>query len=495
MRVFKRHAALWQFLIVLALALILRLIVIGTRSIQYDDAFSIFLSERSLAEIIRGTAADTMPPLYYFLLHFWLQLGRSLTWLRLLSVLLSLGSVTVLYLLVRRLFGHSAGIWAALLAAIAPLQLYHAQDLRMYALLALSQLSYYYFFIRIWRPSERGARWTDWLGLVLCGAAAMYSHNLAVFGLAIPNLILLFRREWKPLLRLLIAQAAIGLLALPWLWLVPGQVAKIQRAFWTPRPGLIEVMQAVLLFVIHLPLPGVWMMIGGVIAAQAYVLTLLETWRARREGWGLALLIGVMLGLPILLFITSYLIRPVFVTRGFLVASLAFYALAGRAVAKGWRRGIGPFLLSLFVIGSVISLPAYYSFESFPRSPFQAAATALQSQLQPGDVILHDNKLSYFPFHYYAPNLPQVFLADEPGSSNDTYALASQEAMQLFPQPDVTTAIATAPRIHFVVFTQAIRDYQSMGISTHPVLTELNACCSLVTHQTFGDLEIYTFDR
>ncbi len=103
MRTFKRHAALWQFLIVLALALILRLIVIGTRSIQYDDAFSIFLSERSLAEIVRGTAADTMPPLYYFLLHFWLQVGRSLTWLRLLSVLLSLGSVTMLFLLVRRL--------------------------------------------------------------------------------------------------------------------------------------------------------------------------------------------------------------------------------------------------------------------------------------------------------------------------------------------------------------------------------------------------------
>jgi len=494
-RALRNLRADWQILAVLAVALALRLVMLGTRSIQYDDAFSIFLAERSLPEIIRGTAADTMPPLYYFLLHFWLLAGRSLAWLRLLSVLLSLGIVMLLYLLVRRLFGHSAGIWAALLAAISPLQLYHAQDLRMYALLALSQLGYYYFFARIWRPDGRGPRGTDWLGLVSCGAAAMYSHNLAIFGLAVPNLVLLVRREWRLLLRLCLAQAGIGLLALPWLWLVPGQVAKIQRAFWTPRPGLVEVVQAVLLFVIHLPLPGIWMMIGGVIAAQAYVLTLLETWRSRREGAGLALLVGVMLGLPALLFIASYLIRPVFVTRGFLAAALAFLGLAGRATARSWRRGVGPFLLGLFVLGAVISLPAYYTFESFPRSPFQEAVTALEAQNQPGDVILHDNKLSFFPAHYYAPDLPQVFLADVPGSSNDTYAPASQAAMQLFPQPDTAVAIAGADRIHFVVFTQAITDYLSLGYSQHPVLVELNACCTLAGHQIFGDLEIYTFDR
>jgi uncharacterized membrane protein len=71
---------------ILVIAAILRCVVLSTRSIFYDDAFSIFLSEQSLSKIITGTAADTMPPLYYFLLHIWLLAGRSLWWVRLLSV-------------------------------------------------------------------------------------------------------------------------------------------------------------------------------------------------------------------------------------------------------------------------------------------------------------------------------------------------------------------------------------------------------------------------
>lgn len=60
----------------LALGAVLRLIGSGSRSLQYDDTFSIFLSARSLPEILSGTAADTMPPLYYFLLHFWLGISQ-----------------------------------------------------------------------------------------------------------------------------------------------------------------------------------------------------------------------------------------------------------------------------------------------------------------------------------------------------------------------------------------------------------------------------------
>ena len=45
-------------LAIVAIAAGLRLLLIGTRSIQYDDAFSLLLADRSLAEIVQGTAAD-----------------------------------------------------------------------------------------------------------------------------------------------------------------------------------------------------------------------------------------------------------------------------------------------------------------------------------------------------------------------------------------------------------------------------------------------------
>ena len=58
------------FILIMLLGLMLRILFIDSREITYDDAFSYFLSRQPLPVIIGGTAADTMPPLYYFLLHF-----------------------------------------------------------------------------------------------------------------------------------------------------------------------------------------------------------------------------------------------------------------------------------------------------------------------------------------------------------------------------------------------------------------------------------------
>ncbi|MEN6408370.1 MAG: glycosyltransferase family 39 protein, partial [Anaerolineaceae bacterium] len=124
----------WTIWIILAGALILRLIAITRRGLIYDDAFSIFLSRTSLPEIVSGTAADTMPPLYYFLLHFWMMFSGSIGFIRLLNVFLSLMTIGLVYLFATELFGKNAALWAAALAAVSPLQIYHAQDVRMYAL-------------------------------------------------------------------------------------------------------------------------------------------------------------------------------------------------------------------------------------------------------------------------------------------------------------------------------------------------------------------------
>ena len=139
---------------ILVLGLGLRCINLQSRGIIYDDAFSFFLSAQSLPGIIQGTAADTMPPLYYFLLHFWMSLGQSLWYLRALSVLFNLASVILLYWLVKSLLGESAGLAGAFIAAISPFQIYHSQDLRMYALLALCQIAYALFFSRIWKRGQ-----------------------------------------------------------------------------------------------------------------------------------------------------------------------------------------------------------------------------------------------------------------------------------------------------------------------------------------------------
>jgi Predicted membrane protein len=291
---------------VFLVAIVMRCLFLGTRSIEYDDAFSIFLSQQSLPSIIRGTAADTMPPLYYFLLHFWMVLGQQIWLLRALSVILNLGSVFLLYWIVKNLVDWRAGLWAAFLAAISPLQIYHAQDLRMYALLELAQLGYIWFFIQIFKnPNLEWKDWKNWLGLILFGGLAMYSHNLAIFVLVVPNLFLIYKRKWRLLFRLIAAQFVIGLIAIPWLLYLPGQISKIQGAFWTPRPGLVEIIQAVIMFTAALPLSGVLLIIAAVLSFEVLFIVVMEAIKNKEKKDEMSFLAFFALFPPLLIFIVS----------------------------------------------------------------------------------------------------------------------------------------------------------------------------------------------
>ncbi|MFQ5614912.1 MAG: glycosyltransferase family 39 protein [Anaerolineales bacterium] len=184
---------------IMLLALVLRLIAIESRGLEYDDTFSFFLAGQPFGRIIAGTAADTMPPLYYFLLHLWINIGRQVWVLRLLNVLLSLGILVLIYQLTKRLFGEESGLWAAFFTAISPLQIFHAQGMRMYILLTLTLLGYLWFFTLLWlnREAEKSRCWG---GLIICGALAMYSHNVAIFTLVAPTVFLALKRERRLLL-------------------------------------------------------------------------------------------------------------------------------------------------------------------------------------------------------------------------------------------------------------------------------------------------------
>ncbi len=492
----RRH----PLMMALLLGLALRLVGIQGRSLQYDDTFSIFLSERSIPEILRGTAADTMPPLYYLILHFWIGFSREVWFVRLLSVLLTLLAIYLLYRLGEHWLDRDAAGWAAVLAACSPLLVYHGQDVRMYALLVVGQLGYLWFFTRIWFSSRQGAggRW-NWPGMVFCGAVAMYTHNVAVFALAVPNLFLLVRREWQLLGRLFAAQLATGLLALPWLLMIPEQIAKVQKAWTLPPPGVVEILQAIVMFTASLPLPVPLLALALLFGLQILAILAIELRRSWKDAPafrpGEMFLVILLLLPPGLLFAASYVIKPVFVPRAFLISSLAYDLLAGFIIARTWSPGIGKLLLAAFLAAAVISLPSFYLYQQFPRSPYRQAVAYLQDMFRPGDRVIHETKLSFFPSHYYAPQLPQVFLADPAGSANDTFETGSQEAMQMFPETDLASAVGVGTRVHFVTFSQTFGEYEALGFAEHPNLAWLDDHFRQVDRQLFNDLEIYTYER
>jgi hypothetical protein len=122
--------------LVVAAGLILRF---WTRSgLWLDEALTVDIARLPLHEIPNALKHDGAPPLYYYLLHFWIALfGQSNVAVRSLSGVTAVLTLPVAWLCGRR-FGGRAVAWTMLvLLASAPFAVYYATESRMYALVIL----------------------------------------------------------------------------------------------------------------------------------------------------------------------------------------------------------------------------------------------------------------------------------------------------------------------------------------------------------------------
>ncbi|HZO91546.1 MAG TPA: glycosyltransferase family 39 protein [Chthonomonadaceae bacterium] len=132
---------------ILLLALALRLYQLGRHSLWLDEGFSIGDSQHL-------TGFNRARPLYYLLLRFWMQFRMDEFWLRLPSVVFSVASIGLLYLIARRLAGARVACLASLLMTLAIGEMDHAQEVRMYTLATFLTLGSVYMLLRwVERPS------------------------------------------------------------------------------------------------------------------------------------------------------------------------------------------------------------------------------------------------------------------------------------------------------------------------------------------------------
>lgn len=127
-------------------------LVFFTQSLWRDEAFSYLLAKKNLFEIVFLTAKDFNPPLYYFLLHFWMKIfGASEIALRLPSLIFFWATLYIGFLFLNEVFEFSINksFFYLLFFLFNPLLNYYAFEARMYTLFAfLSSLSFYAFITK-----------------------------------------------------------------------------------------------------------------------------------------------------------------------------------------------------------------------------------------------------------------------------------------------------------------------------------------------------------
>src|SRR5512137_893858 len=119
--------------IIVLVALALRIVMLGAKSLWLDEVFSVTQASQSGAAIA-ADQYEAHPPSYYLFLHEWLGVDQSEFWARLPSALLGTLTVLVIYRL-GRLRSERIGLIAAGLLAIDPMHIWYSQEARMYAAL------------------------------------------------------------------------------------------------------------------------------------------------------------------------------------------------------------------------------------------------------------------------------------------------------------------------------------------------------------------------
>ncbi len=234
-----RDRVLW---LIVLLAVVLRLVFLGHKSLWLDEAATFTLSTSSLHAFAREWwSREANATAYYMLERAWLHLGHSEWMLRLPSALFGIVAVPAMYVFTKRVFGLQAAWIAALLLAVNPAHLAHSQDARAYTMAMCLVLISCGLLLK---AVEEGSGWV-WASYVLVSALAVYAHVFAALVLMAQAVSLVAvpreKLRWKPLL---LAAAGVMLLCGPVLiffalqgrtvttaWIAPVNAKQVFRLF------------------------------------------------------------------------------------------------------------------------------------------------------------------------------------------------------------------------------------------------------------------------
>jgi mannosyltransferase len=384
----------------LLLAAAARLPGLGARSLWFDEALSGLIAQLSTAQVLANSAGSSHPPGYYFLLHLWHPLGTGEFILRFPSAWFSLVAVALVARLAYDLYGRRVARLATLGMALAPFQVYYAQEARTYGLVIALSAGMLWGFLR---GVRRGGRMAWWVYGALA-ALGLYAHYYVALVVLALHLWLLLDPECarRTLPSLLAADGIAALAFVPQLAQFRVEAGEFLGSVrWRVAPSPLEPLRTLhyLLFGHVMPL---WMVPVGLFLVLALLaMGVLWVWRRRDK---VAQLLLLVLLVPIVVVLAvSLLITPVYVERSFAVVTPALMVLLARGVAIVPRRSPTPYLGAALAALMAVGTALYHVQVDPTKPPLREAAETVAREMQASDVVLHLQDASYLPALYYRP--------------------------------------------------------------------------------------------
>lgn len=379
-------------LLIISVGFVLRIYEINRFSLRGDEAFTVIHWMREpLSQTLEQIATvDPQPPLAYAIYRLWsLIVGSEEYIVRYLPALLNVIGIPALYVLGKRFGGRRGGYIAALLWAIHPFQIWHAQDARNYALWGAASPVALAAGLRF-LDRQTLARGVVYFGTALI---ACYLYYLELFFVMALNLyvVILHIQSLRVLRTWVLVQGILGICLA--FWFLQGRLL-----FGSGYTGTALTFEPELLLTWFVPV----LMFGetfyfgsfAVIAVVVGLVVSLLNWRNQY----LLLLIWVVVPLSLLALVSTRL--SVFTPRYALSVSVAF-VLVFVAVLAHYPR-VGLFFVTLFVFVSFISLGQYFGlYNDYAKSPdWRSLAAYLHERTHSDDLIIQSAADEAFTFYF-----------------------------------------------------------------------------------------------
>lgn len=389
----RRRLHVAVFVLLLGLAGTGFLVELGRSSLFLDEVYSWNASRGDVSSMVDALRyAEVTPPLYYLVLHGWIQLtgGESETLLRLPSVLAGVALVGATYWLGALFGGRRAAVVAGSLATLSPLVLLYAQQVRSYIFVMLLVALAAAAAVQGTRDGSRRML----VMAAVCALLAICMHYTAILVLGPLGVWLFTRAEVSRRMKVGFAAAIV----LPLAALVPLALEQLGQGHYGITASYASLDTFNSLRLAGAPFDGrslesltISRELGALVTIEALaLLAFAHRFRGVADRW---LLVACGAGPILAVMLVSTAVQPMALTR-YAAVGVPFLLVAIAVIAVKAPRAAGTLLVAAALVASGFGLLASHRQDGqFPNT--RAAIGTVADQWQPGDMFVSVGLLGF----------------------------------------------------------------------------------------------------
>ncbi|MMZ52798.1 hypothetical protein D3C81_416590 [compost metagenome] len=416
--IFKYNAMVF---FILLLSTVIRFCYLTNRYFWCDEASSILTSRYEVPLLLYHASFDVHPPLYYLLLHYWIDIfNDSIFSARSLSVLFGVITVALVIKLTRCIINERAALLAGWLISIMPVAVRYSQEARMYALMGMLTIAAALALV-MWLKNPTNKRYLCIYTLLM--VLSFYTHYFTIFALVAHWLTLVILSiKQSTTIRYLsqpiwwLANLIIIIAYLPWLMVlinllshiselrVGGDVGWIPNVTWRDLPAMYW------RFItgsngLHYPSFIHW-------AFPVFLISMAFLFQYNLCHSRILVLCNLTAPI-ILVFLISWFM-PLFIDRYLFFASINIPVILASLITQCRIKRLRiSFLLGLTIIFG------FGVYNEYPKDKdrFMPLVDYIDVNYQPNDVVVVDSMFNYLSYVYYNKKDYQVMLYTGPNNN------------------------------------------------------------------------------